>query len=402
MVLSPMRPLAQRLLADRTFDIEFQGYLTNHVKHAIIALERLQAPESRVQEYWDTYTTLTPYNLPLHRVEKNWQHVEPATLDHWKSWRGQKVNWQEQAAFISKELEARDGDTNRLVKDFAPEIIDGMVGSLTHTIIHLGWAIDADSPWMIVEGLAYLNFAHVGVNESLLKWNAMEESSPMESFVRISDTWHTQNLGVSWIARVKAFYDKTFHPELVPAGLQWEIAKVIQQPHAVATHLPSWISTSSMDDIWEALYRATVYLFLATRDDKGHGNFLVLHLMTSLWGLEKTLEVIDNENISRKAIGHYYANVVCVLSAASSGFPDKARLVTIQDEYPRNTVDPRDFDWTEMVQNGIAEEEEHNIKLVYVMKELWNRYGYWTGFREAAKSFTLTPNIGPTKTEFTQ
>lgn len=46
-----------------------------------------------------------------------------------------------------------------------------------------------------------------------------------------------------------------------------------------------------------------------------------------------------------------------------------------------------------MVARGIAEVEEHNIKLVYVMRELWKRYGYWVGFAEAAQAFTLTPNV---------
>ena len=52
------------------------------------------------------------------------------------------------------------------------------------------------------------------------------------------------------------------------------------------------------------------------------------------------------------------------------------------------------------MEKGIAETEEHNIKLVYIMRELSNRYGGWSGFAEAAMAFTLTPNIGPESTEF--
>lgn len=41
------------LLADDSYHIEFNSYLTNHVKHAIVALHGLQAPPATIQRYWD-------------------------------------------------------------------------------------------------------------------------------------------------------------------------------------------------------------------------------------------------------------------------------------------------------------------------------------------------------------
>jgi hypothetical protein len=265
-----LRPVARSLLAN---DIEFNGYSTNHVKHAIVALDRLEAPETRVQEYWDSYTTLTPYSLPLHPVETPWKDVTPATIDQWKAWRGKKIHWQEQVKFLNQELEARQGDTHQLVADYAPDILSGMAGALTHTIIHLGWAIDAQSPWMTTEGLAYLNFAHVGIDDDKLVWDVHEEVDPMDSFRRIAVTWQEDTfLEKTWIEATKTSYDQSFHPELVPAGFQWEVAKVLDRPHAVAVELPTWITEKSVNDLWESLYRTTVYLYLATRDSDGNGN----------------------------------------------------------------------------------------------------------------------------------
>jgi uncharacterized protein (DUF2132 family) len=57
------------------------------------------------------------------------------------------------------------------------------------------------------------------------------------------------------------------------------------------------------------------------------------------------------------------------------------------------------FDWETTVAAGNQETEAHNIKLVYVMKALWDRY-QWSGFSQAAKCFVLTPSIGPSKTEY--
>lgn len=145
-----MRKVAQTLLMNKTYDIEFHGYLSNHAKHAVVALERLQAPETRIQEYWDNYTSLTPYNLPLHKISNEWDNVEPATHEQWNHWRGKKIHWQKQVTLLNKELQEKyNNNTNSLVKEYAPPLLSGAAGALTHGIIHLGWAIDAESPWMI-------------------------------------------------------------------------------------------------------------------------------------------------------------------------------------------------------------------------------------------------------------
>ena len=287
---------------------------------------------------------------------------------------------------MNQELEIRGGDTNRLIADYAPAIVPGMAGALTHAIIHLGWAIDAASPWMITEGLAYLNFAYIGLDVSNLRFDVHNESDPMESLVRVAKLYKELELETKWIKRVKAEYDESFHPELVPAGFQWHLAKVLNEPHAVATELPTWINSMPIGDLWKALYQATVYLYLATRDSEGNGNFVVLHLITSLWGLESTLTIYANEEQTRQALGLFYASLICVLSTASAGFPEASKLAHAQSDFALCKTDAVNFDWNNIVSDGISETEEHNIKLVYVMKELWIRYHRWSGFSEAAAS----------------
>lgn len=387
------------LLRDATFDIEFKGYLSNHAKHAIIALEGLQATPERVQEYWDTYTHLTPYNLPLHRVE--WNGVDPCTPVQWDEWRGKKVHWPQQVAFMNTELKQRfAGDTDALVREYAtPSLLQGQAGALTHGIIHLGWAIDAGSSWMISEGLAYLNFCHLGVDDSKLETNVHElehENRLWESLVRVAKTFEEENLRDEWVQKSKMSHDETFHPELVVAGFQWQLSKVLHDAHPVATQLPGWIQTTPLESLWENLYKDVVKLYLATRDENGNGSFLILHAITSLWGLEHTVRLIDKESVSRHALGHYYSMLVCLL--ATSGFPALSTLEKARVDFE---ADNEKMNWDLIVKRGIAEIEEHNIKLVYVSRELWRRYGRWGGFSEASKSFTLTPNIGPSSTSFT-
>ncbi len=42
--------LMETLLNDQSYHIEFNGFLTNHVKHAVIALKRLEASPQRIQD----------------------------------------------------------------------------------------------------------------------------------------------------------------------------------------------------------------------------------------------------------------------------------------------------------------------------------------------------------------
>jgi len=398
--------VAQELLSDAKYDIEFNGYLSNHAKHAVVALWGLGAPPERIQGYWDMYTTETPYGLSLHPVDVPWDDVEPASPQDLPKWRGRKEHWQEQVAFFQKELdETFDGDTDGLVRKYAPDLLDGIAGALTHGIIHLGWAIAAQSPQMIVEGLAYLNFCHLGVDRTHFRHGDASgdeyQAEPIDSFMRVARTTEEEDLAKKWVDSIKSKYDESFHPELVVAGFQWHVAKLAHEPHPVATTIPSWITGADDESeakVWEGLYRAVAYLYLATRDpEDGHGNFVVLHLITSLWGLEQVCRVLkegasnDYPQSRQRALSQFYASAVVVLSTA--GFVPSSALEKVRLEIgPEDTS--ADFDWEPTIKAGIAEKEEHNIKLVYVTRELWNRYEHWKGFSEAGKAFTLTPNVG--------
>ena len=124
-------------------------------------------------------------------------------------------------------------------------------------------------------------------------------------------------------------------------------------------------------------------------------------MITSLWALENVCNVIDDEETTRSALEQFWATGICLLGASTAGFPTPAMLQNTADEILNDqATDDKDLDWGPIVKRGCAETEEHNIKLVYVCQALWNRYGHWKGFSEAANTFTLTPNIGPQQTAF--
>jgi len=417
-----------RLLANREYDIEFHGYLSNHAKHAVIALERLGAPATRIQDYWDGYTAVTPYGLSLHRVSDKGPQQQNAddpltTRDEWNRVRGQKQQFWNMCHYLQRELEQTfDGNVTKLVQSYAPDLLSGMAGALTHGIIHLGWALDAyqndttnhhhkDTPnknpcWMVIEGLAYLNFVHLSVHPEQFQHQAVDETSALETWRRIARTWHENDLQHTWIAAAMAKYDEAsgFHTELIPAGFQWQLSKVLEQPHDVMRQLPTWLDTMDISASVEELYKMATILYLVTRDSQdGHGNFLVLHLISSLWGLEQVLRVIQDDDIARQALKCYHAMMIGLLATSSGGIPSLDALDAIAvDQNILTAVDTageaqkvlEETAWADIIEKATYhEEEEHNIKLVYVTRALWRRYQYWTGFRLAAQAFTLTPNV---------
>jgi len=397
-----MKLPTQRLLSNKDFFIEFQGYLSNHAKHAIVALDKLNAPSERIQEYWDQYTTLTPYNLEIEHIPASWDQVKPIEEVEWKALRGKKEKWQEMCSFLEQEKQVVfNGDINALVKEYAPDLLSGLAGALAHGIIHLGWGIDAQNEWMTIEGLAYLNYCHIGVDESKWKEDAVQDDTPLDSMLRIAKEYQFQNLQKTWVEESKARLGEEFHPELIPAGFQWNLAKVLATPHPVATDLPTWLNNDPLDQIWKNMYQTCTLIYLATRDKDDHGNFLILHSLTSLWGLEKVCQVIGDEAVDRRALKQFYSSLVCLLAASSSGFPTKETLEATKLDYPFTKTDNKEtYDWTPTVSAAVQEVEEHNIKLAYVAQALWERYDQWHGFSKAASCFTLTPNIGPSTTEY--
>jgi hypothetical protein len=52
--------LSQKLLSDQSFHMEFNKYLSNHAKHAVVALQGLGAPSEVIQRYW-TWCEVTVY-----------------------------------------------------------------------------------------------------------------------------------------------------------------------------------------------------------------------------------------------------------------------------------------------------------------------------------------------------
>lgn len=376
------------LLDDRSHHIEFNGHLTNHVKHAVVALAGLGAPEPLIRQYYKNYAQLTAYGFPLEPARPS-EHVIDSR--NWREFLGQRVYYAAYTAFFDGEI-ARLG-VGAAVARYAPELLRGWIGAFTHAAIHLGWAVWADHPGMSAEALAYLAFSFVPVIGETGRPAGRPEPDPWRSLLAVSREWAHDD---EFRAAVRTVISNTdavtqLHPELNRSGLQARVAAVAHSGLAELAGESPWAATLSPEIRRDAVRRVVTLLYLAEP-----GDFVVLHLITSLFALEVVARTLDSEQDAARLYDLYWAGARIIL-AAEQKIPAPEKLLELDELYPDDHRDDAGFAEAEfdvIARRSWLEEEEHNPKLVFVLHQWWNERG-WSAYRHAAGQFTRTPELPP-------
>jgi hypothetical protein len=145
-----------------------------------------------------------------------------------------------------------------------------------------------------------------------------------------------------------------------------------------------------MATIWEELHEALTLLFMTKP-----GDFLILHLITSLHAMEQITNRMPVDQ-QKFAIKCYWTAMLGVIFSIGE-VPTRATLEALQSKY-KGAVDHDESltegeAWEDIVARALIEEEEHNPKLVYVQRLLWKRFGHRSLFRIAASHFITTPEV---------
>ncbi|HEX7852364.1 MAG TPA: questin oxidase family protein [Sphingobium sp.] len=384
------------LLDDQSYHIEFNGHLTNHVKHAVVALAGLGASQARIRDYYETYATLTPYGYPL-------EPPRPSTLrideGNWQALIGQRKGFAAYVDFFER-LEQRIGLVE-VLRFALPELLPGWVGAFTHATIHLGWALDAGNRAMAIEGLAYMAYTYVSCHpERVRRDGGAGREGPVDSLLRIVALWEKDAKGR---AELRLLLDDAsagervgIHPELVRSGLQYRIAMMSSLGHPLIYDLPDWGADTDVEALWVDLYRAVTLLYLAKP-----GDFVLLHLVTSLHAVEQIARAQPSGN-QRAAIELFWTGALAILFSEAD-FASSEKLTALRILFDRAPPDilgaGAEAEWDLVVGRALQEAEEHNPKLVYVLRLLWDRTGGETLFRHAAAQFTKTPDLPPSFAE---
>ena len=383
-----------QMLDDKSFHIEFHGYLSNHAKHAVIALDGLGANAEGIAAYVDDYARTT-YGFGL---EPPMQSDIELTEANWRDFLGKHEQFDSLYRFFEGRVE--DLGLEQTLKIYVPELLPGCVGALLHGTIHLGWALDAGHKGMTIEGLAYLAFSYV----SCYPDRAFSESkspsvdrTPLDSMKRIAAEWdRDRRVLSSWVDEALNSPELSvaagFQPVLEHTGAQLHIARVLAEGHPLIHSTPFWLESADPEEVWEQLYYAVMLLYLSNP-----GDFVLLHLVTSLHAVEQIARHLPRDEQSR-AIKCYWTAMLGVLFALKA-VPTKASIVALHARYAESLDAPEGTsvteNWMRTTERALQEREEHNPKLVYVLRRLWARFGHRSVYRIAAGHFTETPVIAP-------
>ncbi|MET7289573.1 questin oxidase family protein [Streptomyces sp. NPDC005573] len=387
--------VVSRLLDNRTHHIEFNGHLTNHVKHAVVALAGLGVDPRRIQDYHDTYVSLTPYGFPVEQARPARHTIDE---DNWTELLGKRVDFAAYCDFFDRREEALG--LPEVLRRYVPQLLPGWAGALQHATIHLGWALDAGSRWMAIEGLAYLAFAHVSCHpeRTFPADPGRGAEKPMESLLRIAGVWdaNQRELG-AWADGLaedtEAATEAGIHPELLRSGLQYRIARMLGEGHPLISEIPAWVDGQSPEASWDDLAYLVTVLYLAEP-----GDFLLLHLITALHAMRHIADALPGDQ-RHEVVRCYWTGIMGVLFSRGH-FSRPGKLLALDSLFGTALDDVDDPRWTRewdwLVARAVVEEEEHNPKLVHVMRQLWQRSGGMSVYRVAAGQFTATPELPAT------
>lgn len=136
-------------------------------------------------------------------------------------------------------------------------------------------------------------YTFLSVHPERFQHSALGSTSPVESLIEASNTSVAEHVPES-IENIKNLpqyaLERGWHPELHPAGFQWHLSKVLEEGHDIFLKLPKWLDTLSVPDALREMYKAVTLLYLVSAGEpegRKMGDFVVLHLITSLWGAEK-------------------------------------------------------------------------------------------------------------------
>lgn len=126
------------------------------------------------------------------------------------------------------------------------------------------------------------------------------------------------------------------------------------------------------------------------------GNFIYIHLITSLYAMEQISLYLDGEQ-KEKVVQYYWIGMLGIILSRGE-FPTRQKLTalnTIYDTRYDDEIYTWDKEWEHLILRSVEEREEHNAKLVYVMSLIWKRQQKKSIFRIAAGQFTDTPPLPP-------
>lgn len=333
--------------------IEYNGFLSNHLAHGIIALHRVGAPPARVERFVKWYTP---------KLEStNYDVTDDRPVQELK---GKRVAFYTILRHYENLLKEKYKNVDELIKHEYPHVSNGLAGSALHGTIHLGYGYSVGNERIILEGLAYTFHSYRPIVTS-------KSDDDLAAFgngsAEVTDALKKLRENKDLLLLVKEGIKEERWKPLKLGRFQLSVCYLLTDHGDLLTDLvlslkfgPELRSNDlSLDPV--KLGRRVVYLsVLVYATAEARNNFFLLHGVTCAWALYQIIPLLSTEN-GVKALREFLTVLLAVYVA--EGMPD-LNVPLKGEAFTEN-------DWADLVSRALdVDRDEHCYKLMQVCYEM--------------------------------
>ncbi|CAN6654493.1 hypothetical protein TRVA0_027S00980 [Trichomonascus vanleenenianus] len=323
----------------------------NHTPHALISAYYLGADATQLEAF---------YNVDTVKLVK-WHDDSPNEINDstWQEYLTKKDYDNGYYKFFKAKIEeavANGGKWQDVAKKYihhpGKNLFNSLVGGLAHPVIHLGYAVEIDSPIVAAEALALAAVDGVETDHFVreTRKDIPTNSDPLEILAEIRE-------------------DKTFDG-VADRPVHFRLVKFLERfPERAKYYIHRLKLEGDLETQLKTMLQATASVFGAThKDGEPDYDFFLLHLLTStMETAEIMLNLIARELIPESAHEHMlqYLWTVCVYVYINQLRPrvDPSRVTSV-------TIESIPHAWNEAVFIAVGERGHHDEHLVKAIRAL--------------------------------
>ena len=351
------------------YHIEYEGFLSNHMTHGVIALSKIGAEKKRITQFVDWYSKKLESSTTMRNEE-----IKNECNDVSEPTKGSREMYYTTYDLYMRLLrEQYDGSMSALISEEFPGLIMGMIGSALHGLIHLGYGFAAESDNVVCEGMAYLHYSSMPLRVSEptdLRTPLNEKSNGTNSFVevlrKVREDTDLINFMLTEYTNEK--HDKLLR--LAGSSFQKKVAvlftfkadelikyfQLILLPH-IGEYNTDHVSFGQKIGHW--LIDSTLWVYLAS---EFKNDFFLIHGVTSSWALRGLLQQLNTLEDVTLALRVHICIIIATYLAQNSPF--------LQDDHVPLVQDPS-FKWSTLIKKTLEEDrDEHVYKMVQVCYDM--------------------------------
>jgi hypothetical protein len=353
----------------KRYFVEYRRYLSNHIAHGIIALERLGATEDRTLQW------IQWYNKKLEEPSgkdhpNNHPDDRPISAEELDDITGKRKRFYSILNYYGKKLDDCGGDVDALVRAEFPQLSLGMQATLLHAMIQLGYGYAAKEPTIILEGLAYLRHSYFPVI-----FDKDSENNDINTFgkgdTEIIDVLYElkrdDELFDYLVQRTKELEAAGEAGDWVASNIQYQIRAQCEKGdkligYANKIKVPRDIQGDHVR-IADWILHQILTVYVTAQSDR-QNDFVLLHGVTCAWSVRQIIVLLDGKE-ALEAL----RTLVCMIFAAYIGVGGP-KLTNEVD----SSIRVNETDWANLIQRTLAaenERDEHVYKLTQICYELW-------------------------------